>query len=526
PKLVERELSRIERGRAALDALEAIREAGGKAYWHQVDLTDPEQVSAAVRDILRESSRVDALIHCAGFEVSHYLPDKPQSEFDLVFDVKVNGWFNLLNALGTERPGAAVVFSSIAGRFGNAGQTDYAAANDLLCKSISRLRAEGVRGAAIDWTAWAEIGMATRGSIPKVMEMAGIDMLPPSEGVPVVRRELTAAGPGTEVLVAGALGVMLEERHPTGGLDLDAATKAIDAHHGPMSGRVVGFDSREGLTVRTELDPSHQAFLNDHRIEGTPVLPGVMGIEAFAEVAAALLPGWRVTALEDVELIAPFKFYRDEPRALELQVRHRGASDGTLVADCRLVGTRSLPQGEQRTVHFTGRAALAPELSRPPEEDAPGDESGDGGVGPETIYEIYFHGPAYQVLERAWRHNGEVVGRFAADLPPDHEPAEEPTVAAPRLIELCFQTAGVWELGTQGRMALPTHVDRVIRYADADEPGNLFAVVHPREDGSAIDARVVDEKGRVRVLLSGYRTIELPGALDPEALEPIRAAMS
>ena len=81
--------------------------------------------------------------------------------------------------------GTAVVFSSIAGRFGNAGQTDYSAANDLLCKSISRLRrdARRTRGVAIDWTAWAEIGMASRGSIPKMMEMAGIDMLPPAVGV-------------------------------------------------------------------------------------------------------------------------------------------------------------------------------------------------------------------------------------------------------------------------------------------------------------------------------------------------------
>jgi hypothetical protein len=252
-----------------------------------------------------------------------------------------------------------------------------------------------------------------------------------------------------------------------------------------------------------------------------------MGIEAFTEAAAALLPGWQVTALEDVELSAPFKFYRDEPRALELQVLHRGGSGDTLVADCRLVGTRSLPEGEQRTVHFTARAVLAPELPQPPKgEDAPGETTEEGSVGPESIYEIYFHGPAYQVLERAWRHNGEVLGRFATDLPPDHEPADEPLVAVPRLIELCFQTAGVWELGTRGRLALPTHVDRVIRYAGADAPGNLFAVIRPREDGSAIDARVVDEKGRVRVLLEGYRTIEMSGAPDAEALAPIRSAMS
>ncbi len=53
--------------------------------------------------------------------------------------------------------------------------------------------------------------MASRGSIPKMMEAAGIDMLPPEIGVPVVRRELTAAGDGGEVVAAGSLGVMLAD---------------------------------------------------------------------------------------------------------------------------------------------------------------------------------------------------------------------------------------------------------------------------------------------------------------------------
>jgi hypothetical protein len=95
----------------------------------------------------------------------------------------------------------------------------------------------------------------------------------------------------------------------------------------------------------------------------------------------------------------------------------------------------------------------------------------------------------------------------------------------PRLIELCFQTAGVWELGNAGRMALPTRVDRVVRFAGADAPGRMWAVVRPREGDGGVDAEVVDEAGRVRVRLLGYRTIELPGRLDSEALAPIRAAM-
>ena len=44
-----------------------------------------------------------------------------------------------------------------------------------------------------------------------------------------------------------------------------------------------------------------------------------MGIEAFAEAAPALAPGWRVDAVEDVDFLAPFKFYRGEPRAVTVE---------------------------------------------------------------------------------------------------------------------------------------------------------------------------------------------------------------
>ena len=517
PKLVDRELARIERARAALAAVTAIERAGGTAHWHQVDLTDPDAVAAALAGI----DRVDVLMHAAGLEISHYLPDKPQAEFDLVFDVKAGGWLNLLHALGHTSLGSAVVFSSIAGRFGNAGQTDYAAANDLLCKSVSQLRRNGTRGIALDWTAWADIGMASRGSIPKMMEAAGIDMLPSAAGVPVVRRELTGQGPGGEVVVAGALGVMLDERHATGGLDPVRAGGA-----GPMTGRITAMTLGQGLTVRTELDPDRQPFLHDHRIDGTPVLPGVMGMEAFAEASRVLLDGWQVVALEDVDLLAPVKFYRDEPRTLELHAQIRDGGDGTMVADCELVGRRPLPdQSERETRHFTGRARLSRTFGVAPQGEKP--ESAAAGravVGHAELYRVYFHGPAYQVLGSAWRENGHVIGTLAGDLPPGHEPALPATLFLPRLIELCFQTLGVWEIGTTGRMWLPSHVDRVLRYAGADEPGALWAVVTPRDGGA--DADVVDADGRVRVRLEGYRTVELPGGLDDDALAPLRDAMA
>ncbi len=83
-----------------------------------------------------------------------------------------------------------------------------------------------------------------------------------------------------------------------------------------MVGSAVAVSVHDGLIVRTTLNPEEQPFLDDHRIDGVPVLPGVMGLEAFAEVARLLAPGWRVTSLEDVYFDSPVKFHRDEPRTL------------------------------------------------------------------------------------------------------------------------------------------------------------------------------------------------------------------
>ena len=144
------------------------------------------------------------------------------------------------------------------------------------------------------------------------------------------------------------------------------------------------------------------------------------------------------------------------------------------------------------------------------------------------IYSVYFHGPAYQVLESAWKNGSGVVGLFADPLPPNHVPDGLPTLVSPRLIELSFQTAGVFELGTRGLMGLPLRVERV-RAVRAPETatGRLHAVVTPSAsaDGS-YDARVVDADGNVYLVVDGYRTVELPGAASASQLEPFRAAMA
>jgi acyl transferase domain-containing protein len=523
PVAIDRELARLERQHAALAAMNAVSAAGGTPHYHRVDLTDAASVAEVIDRVRDISGRVDVLLHAAGVEISHALPDKEPREFDLVLGVKANGWFNLMHAAADLPIGATVVFSSIAGRFGNAGQTDYSAANDLLCKLTSNARRSRpqTRAIALDWTAWAGIGMATRGSIPEVMRMSGVQMLPPEAGIAWIRRELTGSAERGEVVVAGELGRMSDEFDPTGGLDTEALTATAA---GPMVGKAVAASVYGGLVVHTTLDPAAQPFLYDHRIEGTPVLPGVMAIEAFAEAARLLVPGWHVAAVEDVDFRAPLKFYRDEPREFTVTVMVRPAG-ADLLAYCRLTAERTLPGSDspQRTVHFTGTVRLSPLAPEPLIEHVAIKEDGPA-ISAEEVYRIYFHGPAYRVIESAWRYNGGVAARYATHLPANHQPAGAPTALSPRLAELCFQTAGLWDLGREGRLGLPLHVGRLIQYGDPSGAHGLVAVT--LADGDGFTCTVLDRQSRVLMRLEDYRTVAMPQQVPDDVRAPLHAALA
>jgi hypothetical protein len=468
------------------------------------------------------------LLHAAGLDISRAIADKEQREYDLVFDVKSDGLFNLLHAADGLPLGAVVAFSSVAGRFGNMGQTDYSAANDLLCKIMSSFRGTrpGTRGIAIDWTAWGGLGMATRGSVPKVMAMAGIEMLAPEAGIPWIGRELTAGPFSGEVVVGGELGALTTERDLTGGLD----PSAVDTSSaGPMIAAVTGMGVYSGLSAETTLDPAAEPFLRDHRIDGTPVLPGVMGIEAFAALASLAVPGMRVADVEQVDFIAPLKFYRDEPRTITVTAVIR-PDKSDLVADCTLSASRILPgeQAPRATSHFTGRVRLSAAAAEPERTEAPGTEAPGTEAGPavthDDIYRVFFHGPAYQVVDEAWHHGSDAVSRIARHLPADLPPDANRTTTQPRLAEACFQTAGLWEIGHAGHLALPAHVDLASVPRRLVPETELFAIARPA-DGGGFDCEVVDKDGDIVMRVSGYRTVGLDSPLPADLQRPIRDAM-
>jgi hypothetical protein len=146
------------------------------------------------------------LIHGAGLIQDKLARDKSVDSFDRVFGPKIDGALNLIRLVRPELIRFAIFFSSIAGRYGNRGQTDYSAANDLLNKLAVWLdgRWPG-RILAANWGPWSGVGMVS--DLEAALDARGLGMITPRAGAAALLDELTRGRKGdVEVVLASHLG--------------------------------------------------------------------------------------------------------------------------------------------------------------------------------------------------------------------------------------------------------------------------------------------------------------------------------
>ncbi len=168
--------------REVRSTLEAIEAAGGRARYHALDVRDEAALGRLVDEIYERHGRLDGVIHAAGTIEDKLLVHKTRDSFSRVFDTKVVPALTLADRLrGDTR--FLVFFSSLAGVIGNAGQTDYAAANDVLDTLALHLNSNGTtRVLSVDWGPWDAIGMVGE-ELRREYARRGIGLIPIDVGV-------------------------------------------------------------------------------------------------------------------------------------------------------------------------------------------------------------------------------------------------------------------------------------------------------------------------------------------------------
>ena len=142
--------------------VEQLRGLGVHAEYRSVDMTDGGAMTALVQDIVRVHGALNAVVNCAGCLRDAYIFNKSDEDLASVLAPKVAGTLALQQACADVTLDAFVLFSSLAGVLGNAGQVDYAAANGFIDAFAER---EGGNVIAINWPLWRDGGMSVDAQI-------------------------------------------------------------------------------------------------------------------------------------------------------------------------------------------------------------------------------------------------------------------------------------------------------------------------------------------------------------------------
>ncbi|WP_280316329.1 type I polyketide synthase, partial [Nocardia wallacei] len=139
----------------AADLAADLTAAGAHVRIVAADVADREALRAALAAVPPDAPVV-GVVHAAGVLADAVLPDQTAHGVDTVFAPKVDGAWHLHELTAGADLAAFVLFSSVAGTLGAAGQANYAAANSFLDALASYRRARGAVATSIAWGLWAE----------------------------------------------------------------------------------------------------------------------------------------------------------------------------------------------------------------------------------------------------------------------------------------------------------------------------------------------------------------------------------
>ncbi len=201
PAEVERRVNRILKDQAILANLEACRAAGATVEYHALDVRDAERFGGLLDDLYERFGRIDGVVHGAGVIEDRRIADKTLGSFSNVFRTKVDSAWTLVRKLRPDGLKFLAFFGSVSGRFGNAGQVDYSAANEVLNKLADDLNGRWPgRVVCINWGPW-DGGMVSDG-LRQLYAARGIGLIPVEVGTEAFLAELRLSSLSAEVVVS------------------------------------------------------------------------------------------------------------------------------------------------------------------------------------------------------------------------------------------------------------------------------------------------------------------------------------
>jgi enediyne polyketide synthase len=363
--------------------LERLAGQGLRVRYLRADVTDPDQVRRAVAEVTTTLGPVTGLLHGAGRNEPAPLTELSEADFTQTLEPKLAGLRAVLDAVPPDGLKLLVTFASIIGRAGLRGEAHYAIANERLAAATADLADQlpGCRVRCLEWSVWSGTGMGERLAVVETLAAAGITAISTEDGVELFRRVVCDPDLPPVVVVSGRTGAADTIRHEPVELPLYR-----------FLGRALVHYPRAELITEVELNPGADRYLGDHRLDGELLFPAVFGLEAMAQVAAAVAGRADLPLLEDAEFLRPIVVPADG--TLTVRIAATVTGDDEVQASIRCAETGFAADHFRVRIRFAGASAPP----GPPEQVS--DALGSVALNPATdLYgKLLFQGGRFQRL--------------------------------------------------------------------------------------------------------------------------------
>ncbi|KOU36217.1 beta keto-acyl synthase [Streptomyces sp. WM6378] len=475
PATIGAEARAILAAREVRSTLAALESAGSKVRYVPADVRDSGRLHDVLQEVRRDWGPITGIVHGAGVLADKLIAEKTDEQFDRVLATKAGGMRALLAATEGDPLTMIVLFSSVAAVFGNAGQSDYAMANEVLnhVASAEHARRPNCLVRSIAWGPWHG-GMVTS-ALAAHFGRSGVPLIPTGQGAAAFTAELSAAGVDARVVIAA----------------------------GPGPGSMAA--GAEPVAAQLLIGARTHSYLADHDIAGVPVLPVATALDWFVRAAAVWRPNAGHLVLRDLRVYSKIALPHLGGAGHRLTLRGRGAMIGSPSAlEAELLG-------EEGTPHF--RTHLDFEAS-PPSPASWGTPQGLAAARHTEIYDgrVLFHGPRFQAIRSVHGIGTDgaeatVTGLTELGWGDDHWQLD---VAA---VDGGLQLALLWAESVLGDATLPMAVAECRMHRRGPVEGTVRCVVRAtkvHDMGARCDAALIDPDGVPRVELLGIELVRRP----------------
>ncbi|MFI6475259.1 SDR family oxidoreductase [Streptomyces sp. NPDC050516] len=476
PAAIGAEARGILAAREVRSTLAALESAGSRVRYVPVDVRDSRALHDVLEEVRRDWGPITGIVHGAGVLADKLIADKTDEQFDQVLATKAGGVRALLKATEGDPLKVIVLFSSVAAVFGNAGQSDYAMANEVLnhVACAERARRPDCLVRSIAWGPWHG-GMVTP-ALAAHFGQSGVPLIPTGQGAAAFTAEVSAPSGDTRVVIAAG-------RDP-----------------GSMAAAVT-----EPLAAQLRVGARTHPYLADHDVAGVSILPVAMALDWFVGAAAAWRPNADHLVLRDLRVYSKVALPHLGGAGHRLTLRGRDAMTGSPSAlEAELLG-------EEGTPHF--RTHLEFEAS-PPSTASWDTPQGLAAVQRTEIYDgqVLFHGPRFHAIRSVHGigtagAEATVTGLTELGWGGDHWHLD------PAAVDGGLQLALLWAESVLGDATLPMAVAECRVHRRGPVEGTVRCVVRAtkvHDAGARCDAALLDPDGAPRVELLGVQLVRRP----------------